>query len=106
MQESLRKLNAWETLKELNIIQKHEFLTYQTAEGLRVTLTSMLHLTDYLVSEEFKFDKVITGNINQDPLEVRLFYNSKIVQNNNCFNLCIFPKYLYYTTSETEILDN
>lgn len=51
---------------EEGVITKNEFLT---AEGLRVTLRSMIDLTHYLTSE-FNFPCVLSGNINQDALEV------------------------------------
>lgn len=53
------------------IITSDEFLTRQTAEGLRVTLKSMIDITEYLIGK-FNFTNVLSGVINQDPLEVCL----------------------------------
>lgn len=52
-------------------IASDEFLTKQTAEGLRVTLRSMIDITEYLITE-FNFPNVLSGIINQDSLEVCL----------------------------------
>ncbi|KAH7958677.1 hypothetical protein HPB49_004141 [Dermacentor silvarum] len=44
------------------------FLTQSTAEGLRVTMLSMLEISEYLLNQcGFKY--VVTGKLNQDPLE-------------------------------------
>lgn len=52
-------------------LSKDLFLTQQTADGLRVTLKSMLDLIAYL-TEHCGFPYVLIGRINQDPLEVCL----------------------------------
>ncbi|KYQ47745.1 hypothetical protein ALC60_13219 [Trachymyrmex zeteki] len=62
-------VHQWETLLEEGTITKNGFLTRQTAEGLRVTLRSMMDITLYLTNE-FNFPCVLSGNINQDSLEV------------------------------------
>lgn len=69
MEESLRKLDEWETAKNRRLITSDEFLSWQTAEGLRVTLKSMLDMTKYL-NEMYGISSVLTGNVNQDALEV------------------------------------
>ena len=46
-----------------------DFLTPQTAEGLRMTLKSTLDLSKYLL-QNLKMEAVYTGRINQDSLEV------------------------------------
>lgn len=62
-------MDQWENLMEEGIITNNEFLTRQTAEGLRVTLRSMIDITLYLTSK-FSFLCILSGNINQDALEV------------------------------------
>ncbi|XP_025160317.1 uncharacterized protein LOC112589795 [Harpegnathos saltator] len=69
LQESLQKLDQWEDLMEEGTITNNEFLTRQTAEGLRVTLQSMIEITSYLTSK-FNFQCILSGNINQDALKV------------------------------------
>lgn len=59
-------------------IGPEEFLTNQTAEGLRVTLNSTIDLSKYLL-EVIGYDYVLTGKMCQDPLEVK----TKL---NYCFN--------------------
>ena len=67
------KLDDWEKLCEEKKISKKLFLTTQTAEGLRVTLQSMIGIVFYLM-EKFNFKSVLTGRINQDPVEVYILY--------------------------------
>ena len=62
-------LNAWEEKLNIGLISEKEFLTANTSEGLRVTLTSTIDLTTYLIRKR-NFECVQTGRINQDPLEV------------------------------------
>lgn len=52
-------------------IKQEEFLTNQTAEGLRVTLNSTIDLSKYLL-EMCGYDYVLTGKMCQDPLEVSI----------------------------------
>lgn len=52
-------------------IKATEFLTYSTAEGLRVTILSTIELSTYLL-EKCKFKYVLSGKMNQDPLEVMI----------------------------------
>lgn len=49
--------------------QPENLLTLSTSEELRVTLRSMIDLHNIL-KNEFKFQYVLTGKINQYPLEV------------------------------------
>ncbi|XP_039314971.1 uncharacterized protein LOC113005139 [Solenopsis invicta] len=58
LQESLNRLDQWENLMEERIITTNEFLTRQTAEGLRVTLRSMIDITLYLTSK-FNFSCIV-----------------------------------------------
>ena len=69
MHGTLEWLDSWEKNVKKNLISPDEFLTSQTAEGLRMTLNSTLDLSAYLL-EKLKFDVVLTGRINQDSLEV------------------------------------
>lgn len=48
---------------------KNNFLTPQTADGLRVTIKSTLDLVKYLTTN-VGFSSVLTGRLNQDSLEV------------------------------------
>lgn len=52
-----------------NLIKEEEFLTKQTAEGLRVTLRSTIDLVNYLLND-CGFAYVLTSKLNQDCLEV------------------------------------
>lgn len=52
-------------------IKQEEFLTNQTAEGLRVTLNSTIDFSKYLL-EKCGYDYVLTGKMCQDPLEVSI----------------------------------
>ncbi|XP_077535872.1 uncharacterized protein LOC144148165 [Haemaphysalis longicornis] len=61
-------LDEWEQEVVNGDIPKDFFLTPSTAEGLRVTLKSVLELSRYLLTEcNFKY--VLTSKMNQDPLE-------------------------------------
>lgn len=68
-------LNDWEQLVHDSKISPNEFLTCSTAEGLRVTLRSSIELCRYLLYDcGFKY--VLTGKMNQDPLEVPIFVSN------------------------------
>lgn len=54
---------------EKGALDKSLFLTRQTMEGLRITLQSTIDLVQHL-TENCQFKFVLTGNINQDALEV------------------------------------
>lgn len=69
MEESLKKLNAWEQEVDNGTISENNFLTKQTAVGLRVTIKSTLDLIKYLTTNA-GFSSVLTGRLNQDSLEV------------------------------------
>lgn len=51
-----------------NIILPDNFLSKETAEGLRVTLHSTIALIEYL--HTVGFDYVLTSKANQDKIEV------------------------------------
>ena len=69
LKEALEWLNNWETNLKKNIIKDDEFLTKQTADGLRITIKSTLDLIYYLLNE-CNFSYVLTYKMNQDCLEV------------------------------------
>lgn len=54
---------------EAGLLKADEFLTEQTSEGLRMTIQSTIELSKVLL-QTYKFEYVLTGRINQDPLEV------------------------------------
>lgn len=62
-------MDDWEERLLAVQIQPSEFLTSSVAEGLRVTITSMMNLATNLLKKN-NFKEVLTGKINQDPLEV------------------------------------
>lgn len=88
MEENLNWLNCWEEQVENGKISKDEYLTQNTADGLRVTIKSMLELSKYLL-EKYGFKYVLTYNMNQDRLELFSFY--KFVDD---INFCL-KLYLY-----------
>ena len=57
-------LDEWESEVNAGIISKDDFLTKDTAQGLRVTLHSTLNLIEFLHSVGYKY--VLTAKINQD----------------------------------------
>lgn len=94
LEDGLKKLNDWEAaveketektkdtkgkkrakepkeVKEAKGIPRKKFLTQPTAEGLRMTLSSMLEFIPYM-RKQFQSPPILTGKINQDSLEVRL----------------------------------
>ena len=76
LEESIRRLDSWEENIETGRLSKSLFLAPETAEGLRITLHSILDIVKYL-TKDCNFPYVLTGRINQDPLEVRsLLINS------------------------------
>lgn len=60
-------------------IGPEEFLTNQTAQGLRVTISSTIDLSTYLL-KSCGYDYVLTGKMSQDPLEV---INNKTLYHTN-----------------------
>jgi len=69
LKEALEWLNYWETNLKKYIIKDDEFLTKQTADGLRITIKSTLDLIYYLLNECI-FSYVLTYKMNQNCLEV------------------------------------
>ena len=73
IREGITFLDKWESEMKDGIIKADDFLTPETAEGLRVTLHSTLELIEFLHNVAgFKY--VLTAKFNQDRLEVRVFY--------------------------------
>ena len=65
-------LDNWEKyIQTLPQPRQKLFLSRQTCQGLRVTLRSVLQLTETLLCEGFSY--VLTGKFSQDPLEVNIF---------------------------------
>lgn len=70
LQNTLKWLNEWEQRVINGRIKPKYFLTNNTAEGLRVTLTSTIEICTYL-KDKYSTRYILTGKINQDALEVR-----------------------------------
>lgn len=69
MQDFLVWLDEWEKRVLEGKLSKDDYLTSSTSQGLRVTISSAIDLSKLLL-EKFNFKEVLTGHINQDPLEV------------------------------------
>lgn len=87
MQENLEYLDKWETLLSEHNITKEHFLTRSTAERLRVSITSTIELTTFLL-HNCKYDHVLTSKLNQDPLEV-------VVLENRMYDLHVYLRALH-----------
>lgn len=72
MKENLDYLNTWEKMVINKQIEENQFLTSSTPEGLRVTISSTLELSEYLL-HKCNFRYILTNKMNQDPLEVSKF---------------------------------
>jgi hypothetical protein len=69
IKKNIKWLDDLEAKVQSGQIEKKNFLSSSTAEGLRVTMTSTLELITYLESScDFKY--VLTGKLNQDKLQV------------------------------------
>jgi hypothetical protein len=69
LEDNLVYINCWEDQVENKKITNDEYLTQNTADGLRVTIQSTIELSKYLLDKcRFKF--VLTNKMNQDRLEV------------------------------------
>ena len=62
-------LNTWQTAVKERDITAEEFLTVETARGLRISLQSTMDICRYLI-DKFGFKYLLTGKLNQDNLEV------------------------------------
>lgn len=65
----MKWLDSWESKVKDGVITSNEFLTQQTAEGLRVTIKSTIELSTFLL-DKCNFSFVLTAKMNQDNLEV------------------------------------
>lgn len=63
-------LDLWEDNVLNHTIPEGEFLTKSTAEGLRVTIKSVIDLSKRLL-EDCGFKYVLSSKMNQDRLEVK-----------------------------------
>jgi uncharacterized membrane protein YfbV (UPF0208 family) len=69
IKEGIEFLDSWELEVENGVISSDNFLTKETAEGLRVTLHSTIAIIEFLLSvNDFSF--VLTAKLCQDKLEV------------------------------------
>ncbi|CAI6359121.1 unnamed protein product [Macrosiphum euphorbiae] len=68
LEEAMIFIDQWESNMLNNKINESDFLTKQTAEGLRVTIQSTIDLTTYLLDIGFHY--VLTNKMNQDKLEI------------------------------------
>lgn len=71
LKEALDWINSWESNLNNNYIEKNNFLTSNTADGLKITLKSTLDAFNYLLYEK-NFPYVLTSKFNQDCLEVNI----------------------------------
>lgn len=70
LENTLVWLDLWENHVIDHTIPEVEFLTKSTAEGLRVTIKSVIELSKHLL-EECNFKYVLSSKMNQDRLEVK-----------------------------------
>lgn len=88
LQSTLKWLDDWEQRVVDKLIKPEHFLTSNTAEGLRITLTSSIQICCYL-KEKYNMNYVLTGKINQDSAEVRIPLRENRSESKifNCYNL-------------------
>lgn len=60
-------LNDWELNLKNNLIKEDQFLTKQTADGLRMTITSTIDIVNYLHKSGLKY--VLKSKTKQDCFE-------------------------------------
>ncbi|CAH1731085.1 unnamed protein product [Aphis gossypii] len=68
LEDGITFINSWEQNLLDQKIMESEFLTKQTADGLRVTMKSTIELAKYLLQSGFRY--VLSNKMNQDRLEV------------------------------------
>ena len=71
LNELLIWLDEWEQRVKTGEINPEDFFTSNTSEGLRVTINSAINLSIKLL-QKHAFNHVLTGYINQDPIEVSI----------------------------------
>lgn len=92
MATMLDYIDCWEQNLLEGKIKEEEFLTSNTAEGLRVTISSTIELSKYLLND-CGFHYILTNKMNQDTLEVN--YTTIILK---CLNIiCICFIILYFS---------
>jgi len=90
LNEGKQWLDSWESNYDDGNITADEFLTQQTAEGLRVPIQFYIDITLYLL-DECNFSYVMTSKTNQDNLEVYNCTHIFVLINNN-----IVSNYIYF----------
>jgi len=78
LEDNLVWINIWEEQVETKKLTKDEYLTQNTADGLRVTIKSTLELTKYLL-DKCGFKYVLTCKMNQDRLEVSIELSKEVI---------------------------
>ncbi|KAL5245800.1 hypothetical protein ACI65C_013168, partial [Semiaphis heraclei] len=68
LKEAFEFINEWESNLKNQLINKDDFLTTTTADGLKITLKSTIDLIDYLL-DDCNYKYVLTAKLNQDCLE-------------------------------------
>uniref|UniRef100_A0A2S2NJ01 Transposable element P transposase n=1 Tax=Schizaphis graminum TaxID=13262 RepID=A0A2S2NJ01_SCHGA len=68
IRSSIKWLDDWEMALKEGEITEEEFLPPNTSQGLRITMSSMLDMSLYLI-DKFDFKYILSGRINQDNLE-------------------------------------
>ena len=71
-------MDDWEQRVIVGKLTENDFLTKQTAHGLRFTIKSTMDLCKDLV-DNYGFSYLLTERVNQDDLEVEHFLNLKII---------------------------
>lgn len=74
------------------MIGKNDFLTQNTADGLKITLQSTIDAVNYLLNEK-NFAYVLTSKFNQDRLEVNILHLLIILIQYAPSTKCIGEKY-------------
>lgn len=70
IQNFISYLDEWKSVAEK---ENYEFITNSSFSGLKVSLKATLEICDYLV-ENCDFSYLMTARLNQDSLEVYLFF--------------------------------
>ncbi|XP_023238150.1 uncharacterized protein LOC111636987 [Centruroides sculpturatus] len=92
IEESLEWLNRWEAFRlQIRSTDQKGFLSHQTAENLRLTLTSILALVRQLLPNSYY---ILTAHFNQDPLE-RFFGMIRQGSGSNSHPTTVHFLYLY-----------
>lgn len=76
LKQTLEWIKCWESNLTKNLIEKDNFLTQNTADGLKITIASTIDAVNYLLKKKH-FSYVLTSKFNQDCLEVMLLNFTK-----------------------------